>query len=62
MLLVDRFRGLTNQATNSSLILKPLALLSRLYDEQSLDDHPDVSFPFDNVYILACSFGRHGSP
>ena len=51
MLLVYRFRGLTSHAADSSLILKPLALLSRLYVEQSPDDDPEVRLPFDNVYL-----------
>lgn len=39
MLVVERFRGLMSHPADSSLILKPLSLLSKVYDEQS----PDVS-------------------
>ena len=49
-LLAERFRAAMSHAAESSLILKPLSLLSRLYNEQSTDaapsgdiDHTEVS-------------------
>ena len=40
--LVERFRDVMSLAAESSLILKPLSLLSRLYDEQSPDARPSA--------------------
>ena len=37
--LIKRFRGLMARPADSSLILKPLALLSRRYDEDNPDLH-----------------------
>lgn len=59
--LVARFRGLMTHAADSSLILKPLALLSRLSDEQSPDartvdtDQTEVSLAMPDLISVLLS-------